>query len=190
MGSKSSELHPHLHETQIEGSQIYKGKLLDVRRDRVRLPDGQEGTREYIVHQGAVVVIPITDAGKLMLVRQFRYPLGEVFVEFPAGKIDPGEDILTTGQREFLEETGHVANEWRYLGVMHPCVGYSNERIEIFLARDIEHKSEQQLDHGEFVDVLEMELDEAIAAVRAGEITDSKTITGLMWAEKVLRSDW
>ena len=180
----------HLHEAQLESTQVYRGKLLEVRQDRVRLPDGHESTREYVMHQGAVVIIPILDNGDLVFERQFRYPLGRAFLELPAGKIEPGEDILNTATRELLEETGYTAMEWRYLGVMHPCIGYSNERIEIFVARGLRYESGQQLDHGEFLDVLKFTLDEALLAVRNGEITDGKTITALFWAEKVIRSGW
>jgi ADP-ribose pyrophosphatase len=183
--------HAHLHETQIEGSQVFQGKLLDVRLDRVRLPDGNEATREYVVHQGAVVVIPLLESGELIFERQFRYPLQSALLELPAGKIDPGEEILETARRELLEETGHSAGQWRYLGVMHPCVGYSNERIEIFLASDLRPEAGgQQLDHGEFVDLLTMSLDDAVQAVRDGRITDAKTISALFWAEKVVRCGW
>lgn len=181
----------HLHETQIDANQVFDGKLLDVRRDRVRLPDGSEATREYIVHQGAVVVIPLLDNGELIFERQYRYPLQRALLELPAGKIDPGEEILETAKRELLEETGHRAGEWRYLGVMHPCVGYSNERIEIFLARGLQlDAGGQRLDHGELLDLLNLSLDDAVQGVRNGEITDAKTISALFWAEKVVRSGW
>lgn len=180
----------HLHEAQIEGEQVFKGKLLDVRRDRVRLPDGGESTREYVVHQGAVVVIPILSDGRLIFERQFRYPLGQVILELPAGKIDPGEAIEVTAVRELLEETGYVARDWRHLGVMHPCVGYSSERIEIFLAQGLSCEGEQQLDQGEFLDLLYLSLDEANLGVRSGDITDAKTLAALFWAEKVLQSGW
>ena len=113
---------PHLRELQIEGTQVFRGKLLDVRLDRVRLPDGHEGIREYVVHQGAAVIIPVLDNGDLIFERQFRYPLSKAFIEFPAGKIDPGEDAFFTAKRELLEETGHSANEWRHLGMMHPVL--------------------------------------------------------------------
>ena len=179
-----------LIESEIESTQAYRGRQLDVRVDRVRQPDGQETTREYVRHQGAVVVIPILDNGELILERQFRYPLRRVFLEFPAGKIDEGEDILTTGKRELLEETGYTASDWRYLGVLHPCIGYSDERIEIFVARGLRRESGQQLDHGEFLELLTMDLDSAIAAVRRGEITDGKTITALFWAEKIMHAGW
>lgn len=178
--------HPHLHEEQIDSRMVFSGCLLKVHSDRVRLPNGAESVREYIKHPGAVVILALLDNGKLLFEKQFRYPVGKVFLELPAGKIDAGEDLLTTGRRELLEETGYSATEWEYLGVMHPCIGYSDERIEILLARQLCYEGEQQLDHNEFLDVLEMSLADACAAVMSGEITDAKTITALFWAEKVL----
>lgn len=180
----------HLHEETLASEQVFHGRLLDVRRDRVKLPDGNEGVREYIVHPGAVVIIPVLANGDLLFERQYRYPVGHAFLELPAGKIDSGEDIAVTASRELLEETGYVAEEWRYLGVMHPCIGYSNERIEIFLARALTQVSAPQLDHGEFLDILPMSLADAVAAIRSGEMTDAKTITALFWAEKILSGDW
>jgi ADP-ribose pyrophosphatase len=180
----------HLAETPIETSQVFKGRLLDVRLDRVRLPDGSEAAREYVKHQGAVVMIPVKDDGKLILERQFRYPLGRSMIEFPAGKIEPGEPVEETARRELLEETGFTAREWRRLGLMHPCVGYSNERIEIFLARGLERHGGQNLDQGEFIDLLELTAEEAAQAVRDGKITDAKTLAALFWAEKVMSSRW
>ncbi|MDR0576921.1 MAG: NUDIX hydrolase [Candidatus Accumulibacter sp.] len=180
----------HLVETTIESSRVFKGRLLDVRLDRVRLPDASETTREYVRHQGAVVVIPVLDGGKLVFERQFRYPIGRVMIEFPAGKIDPGELAENAAKRELLEETGFVAGQWRRLGVLHPCVGYSDERIEIFLARELERRGGQNLDQGEFIDLMELTPEEAAAAVRDGEITDAKTIGALFWAEKVNSSRW
>ena len=188
--SGESDLYPQLSESQIEGTQVFRGKLLDVRLDRVRLPNGHEATREYVVHQGAAVVIPVLDSGELIFEKQFRYPVGRVLIEFPAGKIDPGEDPFATAKRELLEETGYSASDWRYVGVMHPCIGYSNERIEIFLARGLIKATEQQLDHGEFLELINFGLDEALCAVRSGAITDAKTITALFWAEKILRFAW
>lgn len=180
----------HLHEEKLESTQVFDGVLLDVRRDRVRLPNDGESVREFIVHPGAVVVIGVLDDGRLLFENQFRYPLQRDFLELPAGKIDCGEEIGETARRELLEETGYVADAWRHLGVMHPCIGYSDERIEIFLARGLRKVAEPALDHNEFLDVLSLSLDEAVAAVREGRITDAKTITALFWAEKILAGDW
>ena len=172
-----------LHEEQESSEQVFAGRLLNVFRDQVRLPDGHGGVREYVKHPGAVVVIPVLADGRLIFERQFRYPLGRAFLELPAGKIDPGEDIMDCARRELREETGHVSEDWRHLGVMHPCIGYSNERIEIFIARSLVHVGHAR-DEGEFLEILTLSLAEARAAVFDGRITDAKTITALYWAER------
>lgn len=174
-----------LHEEQLSTEAVFEGRLLKVYRDEVRLPDGSIGAREYVKHPGAVVVIPVLTDGRLVFERQFRYPVGRAFLELPAGKIDPGEDILACARRELQEETGYVTENWRYLGVMHPCIGYSNERIEIFLAQGLEHVG-HAWDEGEFLEILTLSLEEARAAVFDGRITDAKTITALYWAEQEL----
>jgi ADP-ribose pyrophosphatase len=174
----------HLIESEVSSESIFKGALLHVRKDRVLLPDGQESIREYIVHPGAVVVLAFLDNGNLLFERQFRYPLRRVFLELPAGKIDPGEAIIATAQRELLEETGYIASDWEYLGVMHPCIGYSDERIEIFAARGLHLAGEKQLDHNEFLEVIELSPADARQAVWDGRITDAKTITSLFWLDR------
>ena len=179
----------HLEEHQLESQQVFSGHLLDVRRDLVRTPDGHEATREYVRHQGASVVIPWLEGGHLLMERQFRYPLRRAFIEFPAGKIDRGEDPLQTAQRELLEETGYSARVWRHLGTTHPCIGYSDERIEIFEAREL-CAGMRCLDHGEHLELLALSLEEALDAVRRGEITDGKTISGLLRAERIAHADW
>lgn len=179
-----------LTEHPLSSEQVWRGKLLDVRRDAVRLPDGGQGVREYIVHPGAVVVIPVLPDGRLLFERQYRYPIRRTVIELPAGKIDPGEDIARCARRELLEETGHEAGDWRHLGVMHPCIGYADERIEIFLARDLRRVGAQQLDRGEFLDLVDLSLADAAAMIRDGALTDAKTITALYWAEKVLSGAW
>lgn len=167
-----------LEEQALHSEAVFEGVLLQVHRDRVRLPDGQEGVREYIRHPGAVVVVAQFDDGCLIFERQFRYPLRRVFLELPAGKIDAGEDILCCARRELREETGYEARDWKHVGVMHPCIGYSDERIEVFVARGLSHVGHVR-DEGEFLEVLSLRPEQAEAAIRAGEITDAKTITAL-----------
>jgi ADP-ribose pyrophosphatase len=178
-----------LIEVEISGDEVFAGKLLHVHVDRVRQPDGHEAVREYVRHPGAVVIIAALDNGKLLFERQFRYPLRRVFLELPAGKIDPGEPSLDTARRELREETGYKAKTWRHLGTMHPCIGYSDERIEIFLAQGLAYIG-HELDQGEFLEVIELSLADAVASVGDGEITDAKTITALFWAEKILSGTW
>jgi ADP-ribose pyrophosphatase len=174
----------HLIEKTLSSESVFHGVLLKVNRDRVLLPDGNESIREHITHPGAVVIMAFLPNGNLLFERQFRYPLHQVFLELPAGKIDLGEDPLETARRELREETGYQANQWEYLGVMHPCIGYSNERIDIFLARDLQTTSGQALDHNEFLEVVELCPQEAIQCVWNGSITDAKTITALFWLNK------
>lgn len=176
-------------EETIASEQVFDGRLLKVFADRVRLPDGHESTREIIRHQGAVVVIAVLDNGKLLFERQFRYPLRRVFLELPAGKIDAGEHILDTARRELREETGYWAKLWRHLGVMHPAIGYSDERIEIFWAQGLSFVGADP-DHGEILEIVELSLADALLAVRDGEITDAKTVSALLWAEKTLSGEW
>lgn len=192
MGRQMSQTNKdtHLIESCINSEQIWQGRLLDVRRDRVRLPDGSEGVREYVMHPGAVVIIPVLPNGKLIFERQYRYPVGRVMLELPAGKIDPNEAPLLTAKRELVEEAGYSADDWTHLGTMHPTIGYANERIEIFMARGLRSLGQNQLDEGEFLELLELSLDDAMEAVRKGELTDGKTLSALLWAEKVLTGQW
>ena len=178
-----------LIEVELTSEEVFNGVLLHVRRDEVRMPDGRTAIREWVDHPGAAVVIAVLDNGKLLFERQFRYPLGRVFLELPAGKIDSGEHALDTAKRELREETGYKARNWRHISTMHPCIGYSNERIEIFLAHGLSFVGHGR-DDEEFLEIMELSMADALLAVRDGEISDAKTITALFWAEKVLSGEW
>jgi len=175
-----------LTEHYISSQTVASGGMLTVRRDQVRLPNGNTSQREYVIHPGAVVVVPILPNGNVILEKQFRYPLHQVFIELPAGKIDADEDILLTGQRELLEETGYSASEWVKLGYQHPCIGYSNEVIHIYLAREL-CAGEHQRDDDESLIVFEAPFEQCLGMIHNGEITDGKTIVALFFAEKYLQ---
>jgi ADP-ribose pyrophosphatase len=182
--SKPSDLTEHF----VSGERVFEGGLLKVHRDVVRLPDGSQSTREYIRHPGAVAIVPLFDDGTVLLERQFRYPHRREFIEVPAGKLEPGEPPLATAKRELMEETGHAAGEWTRLGVIHTAIGYSDETIELFLARRLSARGATKLDAGEFVETLVVALDEAVAMVRDGRISDSKSMCAILWADKWCRS--
>lgn len=176
-----------LKEICIDTAVVYEGSFIQVRKDNARLPDGTVSSREYITHPGAVAVLALLDNGNLVMERQFRYAPQREFIELPAGKIDHGEDILLTAQRELLEETGYVASEWIHLTTAWPCIGYADEHLEYFLARGLTYQG-RKLDDGEFLEVFELSLSEAIEWIRLGKINDSKTIIGLFWLEKYLNN--
>jgi ADP-ribose pyrophosphatase len=177
----------HLIETRIASEDIFKGKLLHVKRDTVRLPYDGTATREYIVHPGAVLVVPVLDDGRLVVERQFRYPLNRVMIEFPAGKLDPGEEPLATAQRELIEEAGYTAKTWTRLGRVHTVVSYSTETIELYVAEGLAHVG-AKLDHGEFLEVIDMSVDEMLAALDAQRITDVKTVAALLMYDRRRRA--
>lgn len=174
---------PDFTETRLSSRTVYRGRLLHVLEDQVRLPDGKPARREYVRHPGAAMMLPFLDERTVVLVRQFRYPLGRHFLEIPAGKVDAGEEPLAAARRELVEECGYEAREWRRLATIHPCIGYSDEAIELFLARGLIHVGHAP-DEEEFLEVVTMDFAEALAQVRAGEITDQKTVVGLLWADK------
>ena len=178
-----------LTEVCLTSELVLEGGMLRVKRDQVRLPSGNQSQREFIMHPGAVLVIPLLDNGNLLLERQFRYPLNRVFIELPAGKIDPDEAILVTGQRELLEETGYTAQEWVYLGLQHPCIGYSDEVIYMFIARGL-LAGEAMQDEDEQLELFEASLDACLEMVATQQITDAKTILALMYLEKYLQGIW
>jgi ADP-ribose pyrophosphatase len=178
-----------LIERQLSGERVFHGRLLDVRRDTVALPDGRQATREYIVHPGAVMVVPLLDDGRLLMERQFRYPVGAVLLEFPAGKLDPGESVQTCAQRELAEETGYRALEWARAGAIHNAPAYADEVIEIWFARGLQG-GVRALDPGEFIDVITIDEPALEAAARHGEVTDAKTLVGLLWLQKWRAGLW
>jgi ADP-ribose pyrophosphatase len=179
----------HLKETRIDGEVVYDGHFLKVERDRVRLPDGKVSQREYIKHPGAVVILPVLDDGSVLLERQYRYPLDRVFIEFPAGKIDPDEDPLDCAKRELQEETGYTASDWKFVCTIHNAIAYSDEHLDIFLARGLT-EGERKLDDGEFLETFKATVPEMLGWVREGKITDVKTVIGTFWLEKILSGQW
>lgn len=179
----------HLRETRLATERVWQGRFLDVRRDRVRLPDGSEAGREYVVHPGAVMIVPLLDDGRLVVERQWRHPIGRAVLEFPAGKFDPAEPGLVCGARELLEETGYRAREWARAGVTHNAIAYSTEGIEVWFARGLV-AGPRALDAGEFLDVTSATQDELEAAVASGELTDAKTLVGLLWLARWRDGRW
>jgi ADP-ribose pyrophosphatase len=175
--------HKDLAEHFVSGDLVYDGALLKVRRDLVRLPDGHQGVREYIRHPGAVAIVALFDDGAVLLERQFRYPHRREFIEVPAGKLDPGEPHAETARRELLEETGYLAAQWLHLGVIHTAIAYTDEAIQLYLARGLT-KGERQLDHGEFLECFSVPFAEALDMIRDGRITDAKSVCALLWIER------
>ena len=183
----------HLIETKVASEALLKGRFLQAFRDSVRLPDGSLGSREYLVHPGAVMVVPLlsdtTAEWRVLLERQFRYPMGRVMIEFPAGKFDPGEDSLACAQRELMEETGYRAVQWARAGMLHPVVSYSTEFIDIWFARGLT-AGERQLDVGEFLEVFSASVSELLHWCQTGRVTDAKTLTAALWLQNIQNGSW
>lgn len=179
----------HLLEIRTDSEEVLKGHFLQVSRDTVRLPNGRHATREYVVHPGAVMIVAQLDDGRFVLERQFRYPMHAVMIEFPAGKLDAGEASLACAQRELLEETGYTAREWARAGVLHPVISYSTEFIDIWFARGLT-QGERRLDADEFLDVFTATAAELLAWCASGQVTDAKTLTGMLWLQNVQSGAW
>lgn len=183
----------HLIETKVAGESLFTGQFLKAFRDSVRLPDGTGATREYVVHPGAVLIIPLLESTpgdvRVVLERQFRYPVQQVMIEFPAGKLDVGEDIFSCAKRELLEETGYRAKEWARAGLLHPVIAYSTEFIDIWFARGLT-LGERQLDEGEFIEVFTASPVELLGWCCDGRVTDGKTLAATLWLQNVLSGAW
>ncbi len=171
----------HLSETTKDSKTVYNGKIFNVKLDTAILEDNSEATREYIIHNGGVCILPFTDKGEVIMVRQFRYPFSQVLLEVPAGKLNKGEDHQEAGRRELLEETGATASEFEYIGEIYPIPAYTTEIIHMYTARGLSF-SKQQLDSDEFLDVVKIPFEKAVEMVINNEITDAKTQIAVMKA--------
>jgi len=185
----ADERDAHLREKTDSSEALFQGHFLKAVRDHVRLPDGGRATREYIIHPGAVMVVPLLDDGRVVVERQYRHPVDRVMIEFPAGKLDPGEDHLACARRELREETGYSAREWAYAGQLHPVISYSTEFIDVWFARGLT-AGERRLDAGEFLDVFAATPQQLMEWTRCGELTDAKTLVGLLWLQNVMTGAW
>lgn len=179
----------HLVEKILSSKQIFRGRFLKVEQDQVQAPDGRTYVREYILHPGAAMVIPLLPNGNVVMIHQYRHAVKQVFLEFPAGKRDHGEETILTAQRELKEETGYEAKDWKFLTTIHPVIGYSNEHIDLYLARELT-LAQQQLDHGEFIEVVEVKPEDLMRYVREGKVSDVKTQIGAFWLDKILSGEW
>lgn len=176
----------NLKETQINSEEIYDGAILHVYKDTVTLPNGKPAGREVIRHVGAVGIVPMTEDGKVIVERQYRYPLDMVITEIPAGKLDSkAEDRLAAAKRELQEETGITADEWTEMGVYYPAAAYTDEKITLYLARGL-HFGEQHLDEDEFLNIEAVPLAELVDGVMSGKITDGKTQAAVLKAARLL----
>jgi ADP-ribose pyrophosphatase len=176
----------HLREELITGEDVYDGIFLKMKRDTVSLPDGQQAVREYLTHPGAVAIVALLDDGRVLLERQYRYPIAKACIEIPAGKLDPNENPLLCAQRELAEETGYTAKKWSYIRRIHPVISYSTEFIDIYLAEGLV-PGDRHLDEEEFLDVFAATLEQLIAWVEEGEITDVKTTISAYWLDRYRR---
>ena len=173
----------HLSEKKISGEGVYDGIFLKMKHDIVSLPDGQHAVREYLEHPGAVAILAVLDDGRVLLERQYRYPIAQAVIEIPAGKLNTGEDPLLCAQRELQEETGYTAKHWSKIRRIHPVISYSTEFIDIYLAEGLS-PGPARLDEEEFLDVFASPLEELLNWVETGKITDVKTIISTYWLER------
>jgi ADP-ribose pyrophosphatase len=190
MAQEPSDLDAHLRESRVgDTDRVFSGHFLQVDRDTARLPDGSQAVREYVRHPGAAMIVPLLDNGNLVMERQFRFPVSRVMLEFPAGKLDAGESSLVCAQRELWEETGYRAREWALAGRVHPVIAYSTEFIDIWFARGL-RAGERRLDAGEFLDVIAVEPAQLMQWSAQGQVTDAKTLAGLLWLQNIQSGQW
>jgi len=174
-----------LAERTLDSRVAYDGVFFRVVHDEVHCPDGHVGVREFIRHPGAVMIVAMPDPHTVVLERQFRYPLQRSFIEMPAGKLEAGEAVLDCARRELLEETGYRATRWDRLGAFHNAIGYSDEKIEVYLARDLEFIGAAS-DPGEVLEVFQAPWRDLLGWIDDGSVTDVKTIIGTYWLERFL----
>lgn len=179
----------HLAETTLSRQELLRGHFLHVVRERVALPSGAEASREFVIHPGAVMIVPLLDDGRVVLERQYRHPMGRVMIEFPAGKLDAGEDRLACARRELQEETGYTAREWALAGQLHPVISYSTEFIDVWFARGLAAGT-RRLDEEEFLDVFAATPQQLLEWCRDGTVTDAKTLVAMLWLQNVLAGAW
>lgn len=176
----------NLIEKKIDSREVYNGRLLHVFNDKVLLPNGNEAGRDLIRHVGAVCVIPILEDGRVIIEHQFRYPINEVIIEIPAGKLDSkSEDHLEACKRELREETGYEADEWIDIGPLYPTAAYSDEVINAYIARNL-RKGERNLDDDEFINIELVPLEELVELVMDGRIPDAKSQIAILKAARML----
>ena len=179
----------NLKETKLSSKNVFQSRLLDVRKDEVELPNGKTSTREWINHPGAVCCVPILPDGKIALIKQYRYPVQSEMIELPAGKLDPNEEPEECAMRELQEEIGYRPKKLTFLTHIHPAVGFANEKMWLYLAQDLV-PSESKLDEDEFLELIPTDFDEALELIWSGEITDVKTIIGLLWVDRLYKGNF
>ncbi|MBQ7800640.1 MAG: NUDIX hydrolase [Oscillospiraceae bacterium] len=172
---------PHFEKT-LSSKEVFDGKVIRVCHDSVELENGETALREVVYHNGGVCVLPLTDSGEVIFVKQFRYPYKEEVLELPAGKLNKGEDPFESAVRELREETGAEAKKYTSLGRLYPSPGYCGEIITMYLAEDLSF-GEQSLDEDEFLDTIRIPFEKAVEMVLSGEIPDAKTQTAILKAK-------
>jgi ADP-ribose pyrophosphatase len=176
----------NLTEKKIDGQTVFKGKIIDVKVDNVLLPNGNKAKREVVVHRGGVCVLPLTDNGEILMVRQFRYAYQKELLEIPAGKKDSiDEDPLECGKRELKEETGAIAKEYIFLGELYPSPGFTNEIIYMYMARGLSY-GDTNPDDDEFLQIEKVPFKKALEMVLDGSIKDAKTQCAILKANSIL----